>query len=91
MSDTSYNLDNDKEYFEFTLDNHIYKVRYLNAEEIERFGEIKEENEKILDTLFTFITSDDPEAPDFMEASKKFTTYQWKKFFQMLKVEFAVQ
>lgn len=91
MDSTSYNLDADREYFEFTLDNHVYKVRYLNAEQIEKFDEIKEDSEKILDSVFSYISSDDPAAPDFKEASKKFTTYQWKKFFQMLKVEFAVQ
>lgn len=94
MSTTPYNLDADQEYFEFVLKGHKYKFRYMTMEETQGMASIagdKDASQQVLEYLYQFISSDEPDAPDFKEASKNFLTTQWNKFFEMLGTEFGIK
>lgn len=91
MSSTPYNIDADQEYFEFTLKGHVYRFRHMNTSEMAEITTFKDDNEKSLEYLFSFITTEDPEAPDFKEATKTFIAPQWKKFREMLEAEFGAK
>lgn len=90
MSSTPYNIDADQEFFQFTLQGHIYNFRHMNTDEISAMAEIKDDPKKMLDYLYSFISTDDKEAPAFKDIAPKLIAPQWKKFRQMIETEFGV-
>lgn len=102
MADTvktdSYNIDADQEFFKFTFKGHSYNFRYMTTDETDRLNSIRideattpeERGNNVLNFLYGFITTDDKDAPDFKAIAKTMIIPEWKKFFNMIGVEFAV-
>jgi hypothetical protein len=89
MSNIVHNLDDSvDEYFEFILKGHKYKFRHLNTEEMQDFIKLKDDEEKAKKELFKFIEPVDSKDPSFEEVSKTMLVPHWKKFYEMIQVEF---
>lgn len=92
MATPLYNLDeNIYEYFEFIVKGHRYKFRQLNTEELKELQTLAKGNDedKIQEYLFQFITKVDADTPEFPEIAKKMITKQWIKFRKMLVSEMS--
>lgn len=89
MAEGSYNLDDVREYFEFTLKGNIYRFRHMTTEEIEKMATLEKQEAKMTDYLVSFIDKVDPDAPDFVVIQKQMTIPQWRLFREMVKSEFG--
>jgi hypothetical protein len=81
------------EYFDFKLFGHTYRFKQLNTEEVKEMTAMgsDETGDKLQEYLYRFITPVSPNAPEFMEISKKMTLPHLKKFNQMIKQEFGLE
>lgn len=95
---STYNLDSEKEYFEFSIFGGLYHFRLPTFEEGETFDAIDRNDEKLpakevtkkrLEYLASFITKANEKALDFQELTKKMTAAHWKKFNEMVKTEMS--
>lgn len=85
MDSKVYNLDEGiQEYFEFIIKGNKYKFRHLNTEEMEKFRDVAEDEEKAKTFLFDFISKENEDSPDFSEIAKQMIAPQWIKFRKML-------
>lgn len=92
---STYNLnDNVNEYFEFILGGFTYRMKYPTVEETEQVqADIKKAREdkdedKIAETMYRFISSENIEAPDIREALKKQNIKVMQNFNKMIESEF---
>lgn len=93
---STYNLNSEKEYFEFTIFGGQYRFRLPNMEESERFDEIERNDEKLspsdltkkrLDFMYGFISKISEDGDEFRDVAKKMNANHWKNFNEMLKTE----
>jgi len=89
MSNKITNLDEGvQETFEFILGGHTYKMRYPNTEEILEVDKIADD--KKMDWMYGFISSDDEQAPPISEALGKKNIKVLQRFNDMIIAEFGV-
>lgn len=83
-----HNLDEVQQYFEFIANGHTYRFRYMTVEEAEEMQKLSEDDAKVRDFLYSFISKVDETAPDFSDVAKKMITPQWIRFRKMIETEF---
>lgn len=89
MNNKIHNLDEGVvEYFEFIVKGYKFKFRQLTTEEMETLRDFKDDEEKVKEYLYSFITRTDESSPEFSEVAKKMFPTQWNKFRSMLEAEF---
>lgn len=90
----SYNLDDQAtESFEFTLESHIYVMRYPTTEEIlenQGLQDKKDGGKAMLEWIYGYITPKDPSSPAFPETMKKVNVKKLQRFNEMLKTEMGM-
>lgn len=80
-----------QEYFSFSIGGFIYRYRHMTTEEIEKLKSFEgSEDKKQEEYMYSFITKEDPKAPDFPEVAKKMIVPQWINFRKMINTEFGV-
>lgn len=87
MADTIYNLDEDAEYFSFSLNGNLYTFKYPNVEQSDELRKLvyEQDEDGVRKFLFQFITP-----VDKGEIAKEFTKMSvksLKKFMEMIKSE----
>lgn len=82
------NLDSElSEYFDFIVEGYTYRFRYPTVEEAGLFANMTDDEEKITDTIFSFISKVEDTSPDFKDIYPKMIIPKQQKFVQMLKSE----
>jgi hypothetical protein len=93
MAQLPHNLDeNVTEYFEFVVLGHKYKFKHLTTEELEELTRIDKDPQndtKLKDFLYKFISKTEDTSPEFSEVAKKMLVPHWTKFKEMIKAEFG--
>lgn len=86
----AYNLDDEQEYFDFSVRGIIYKFKYMTLEETEEFQKVAQDQEKSTQMLYDFITPLDPTTPPFETTFKKMRINEIRNFIKMVKTELAI-
>lgn len=87
--------DNVKDSFQFELDGHIYDMRYPTVEETENIqgalkdGEAEDDPHKVLDKVYSLISSKDEKAPKINVVMPKQNIKVLQNFTNMIKAEFG--
>lgn len=83
-----HNLDDVQQYFEFVVNSHKYRFRYMTVEEAETMQNMSNDEAKLRDFLYSFISKVDEASPNFEDVAKKMITPQWIRFRKMIETEF---
>lgn len=86
MVDSIHNLDDGVvESFDFILNGNTYTFRHLTTDEMRDMA--KQDQEKMLDFMYQFISVKTEGAPAFSEVAGKMTAPKLRKFVEMVKTE----
>lgn len=91
MNDQTYNLDDDREYFSFSIFGNIYNFQYMTTEETDTLRKMFSEGKDdkiVFEYLVKFITPKN-NAPSFTDTYKKMKTPHTKKFMAMMRKELS--
>ncbi len=94
----TYNLDDDSEFFKFTIFGNNYKFRYLTSDEMDKIKEIvatkkddlSDADNTDLEYLYSFIEPTDEASKPFSQVKGQMKNPHIKKFTQMLRAELGL-
>lgn len=85
-----HNLDEGvEESFTFQVLGNVYKFKQPTTEELEKIQSFEDDDVKLKEYFFNFISKVDEKSPEFIELSKKLYAGHWKKFKEMIEAEFG--
>lgn len=85
-----YDLTKDvQEYFEFTIDEHKYRMRYPTTEEALESDKLKDDPIKAGEWVHRFVEPVSENAPPIMDLLNKSSVKVLQNFTQMVKTEFG--
>lgn len=94
----TYNLDDDSEFFKFTIFGNNYKFRYLTGDEMDKIkaivkdkkDDLSDADNSVLEYLYSFIEPTDETSKPFSEVKGQMKNPHIKKFTNMLKTELGL-